>query len=157
MNIEKDRADFEAGNEVPKGVVYNPNTDWYESIEQSGLPELLRDGPGAYNMKYQGFKEGRAARAEVEAGEAVRYERLHPTQGWIIVEEQDIQHYREQGQQIRPLFTTPQPSEFNAGIEAAADHIRRASIWARADGRSLVADILDEARDEILALRKGVV
>lgn len=56
--INEKRLRFEATNEVPRGVVYNPNTDWYESIEQSGLPELLRDGPGAYNMKYQGFKEG---------------------------------------------------------------------------------------------------
>jgi len=44
-----------------------------------------------------------------EVGEAVRFERLHPSQGWIIVEQQDIPHYQQQGQEIRALYTTPQP------------------------------------------------
>lgn len=39
----------------------------------------------------------------------VRFERLHPSQGWIIVDEQDIPHYLSQCQTVRPLFAAPQP------------------------------------------------
>jgi len=32
------------------------------------------------------------------------WQRKHPTEGWVAVNEDDISHYREQGQPIRSLY-----------------------------------------------------
>lgn len=36
--------------------------------------------------------------------EPVAYQRLHPNHGWIEVSFTDIEHYKQQGQKVRPLF-----------------------------------------------------
>lgn len=113
--ITEQRLRFEAKHKVPDDIVYSYETKSYVAkARHYGFSAPI------YNTLWQGYQSA----LEDRQGEAVRYERLHPTQGWIIVEEQDIPHYREQGQQIRPLFTSPQPAQpdqWNAAIEAAAE------------------------------------
>lgn len=41
--------------------------------------------------------------------EAVAWQRRHPVQGWIDCREEDAEHYRKQGQAVRPLYTRPAP------------------------------------------------
>ncbi len=36
--------------------------------------------------------------------------RFHPVDGWQIVDASDVDHYRQQGQEIRALYTAP-PSQ----------------------------------------------
>ena len=173
MNIEIERNGFEAKYPVPDGVEYCKESNRYLWTLTMHYPGK---GTGAevYNARWEAW----LARAEVEAGEAVATLEHTNNQDLNKIIETGVNVFKVYAPKAkmrdytsaaragikfaveqafssgciftkRELFTTPQPSDFNAGIEAAAKHVEE--FIAAKGGIGII-----ETLNAILALRKGV-
>lgn len=98
--------------ETPIGtyVIASGPANLYEAWLRSGQVS------GAYKTKDEAKAAAKAdlcqrilSTLSLPAQEPVAWQRCHPTQGWQFVSEEDIPHYRSTGQEIRPLYASPQP------------------------------------------------
>ena len=84
--------DSDLMNEEAMSEAYTASEEYWHTEEATGR--------GAIRVAIQTYL------AALPKGEPVAWQRRHPTEGWVFVRPDDIDHYRAQGQDIRPLFVT---------------------------------------------------